>query len=145
MVPRMDILTFRGPIAVTLAYLLLYYVFQGHQARVKFRLASEYRARGEKFDRYFNQDRQMLAADRVVLNTVEHMGPFLALLWMIAVFVDPLRATIGGAIYVLARVAYPFVLGARLGRSIPARILGSTFVGYLVLLWFIVELALGLL
>lgn len=141
----MDVALFRGPIAVTLAYVVLYYLFQGHQARVKFRLAREYRDRGEKFDRYFNQDREMLAADRVVLNTVEHMGPFLSLLWMMAVFVDPFRATLGGSLYVLARAAYPFVLGARVGRSIPARILGSTMVGYLVLLWFIVELGLSLL
>ncbi|MEO0812966.1 MAG: MAPEG family protein [Myxococcota bacterium] len=129
-----------GPIAVSLAYVVLYYVLQGMQLRVKSRLEREYRERGEKFDRYFNQDREMLAADRVVLNTVEHMGPFLLLLWLMAVFVDPFRATVGGTVYVLGRATYPFVLGRRLGRNIPLRIVSSTFPGYGVLIWFIVEL-----
>jgi hypothetical protein len=35
--------------------------------RTKRRLRSEYRARGEAFDRYFSEDRRMLAADRCVL------------------------------------------------------------------------------
>ncbi|MEL6547105.1 MAG: MAPEG family protein [Myxococcota bacterium] len=129
-----------GPIAVSLAYVVLYYVLQGMQLRVKSRLEREYRERGEKFDRYFNQDREMLAADRVVLNTVEHMGPFLLLLWLMAVFVDPFRATVGGTVYVLGRATYPFVLGRRLGRNTPLRIVSSTFPGYGVLIWFIVEL-----
>ncbi len=141
----MEITTYAGPIAITLAYVAVYYAFQGYQLRVKTRLASEYRERGEKFDRYFNQDRTMLAADRVVLNTVEHMGPFLALLWLYAVFVGPQGATIGGGIYVAARAAYPFVLGRRLGRGVPLRIFASTFVGYGVLSFFMIGLGWALL
>ncbi|MEQ9499724.1 MAG: MAPEG family protein [Deltaproteobacteria bacterium] len=126
--------TFAGPILVTLAYLLLYYVFQLHIMRVKGRLVSEYKARGEKFDRYFGQDRHMLAADRIQLNMLEHMPPFLVLLWLAAVFVEPVFATVVGGVYVAARALYPFLMGARLGRGIQARILIATVTGYLALL-----------
>lgn len=125
-----------GPILVTIAYVALYYAFQIHQLRVKTRLSREHEARGEKFDRYFGQDREMLAADRIQLNTLEHMPPFLVLLWLNAVFVGPLSATVAGGLYVAARAGYPLVLGRRLGRGIRAQVLLSTGVGYGVLIWF---------
>ena len=134
-----------GPITVTLIYVGLYYAFQIHGMRVKTRLTAEYRARGEKFDRYFGQDREMLAADRIQLNTLEHMPPFLVLLWLNAVFVGPGGATVAGAIYVAARAFYPIVLGRRLGRGIRAQVLLSTVVGYLVLAWFSLALILEIL
>jgi hypothetical protein len=49
---------------VTLAYLTVYYVMQLYVLRTKKRLFREYHARGERFDRYFGEDRVMLAADR---------------------------------------------------------------------------------
>ncbi|PRQ04172.1 MAPEG family protein [Enhygromyxa salina] len=125
-----------GPIVVTLAYLGLYYGFQVHQLRVKVRLQREYLERGEKFDRYFGQDREMLAADRTQLNMLEHMPPLLVLLWLNAVFIGPRGATIGGAIYVAARALYPLMLGSRLGRSIRAQVLIATGLGYAVLVYF---------
>jgi uncharacterized MAPEG superfamily protein len=125
-----------GPLAVTLGYVLLYYVFQINVARVKFKLARDHAARGEKFDRYFGQDRHMLAADRSQLNMLEHMPPFLALLWLNAVFVSPSSATIAGGIYLASRVVYPLVMGARLGRGVRGLIALSTAPGYLVLVWF---------
>jgi hypothetical protein len=126
---------FAGPIAVTLAYVLLYYAVQIYVARVKFGLAREYRDRGEKFDRYFGQDRRMLAADRVQLNMLEHMPPFLVLLWLHAVFVGPGSATLAGGVYLLARVSYPLMLGQQLGRGIRRQVLLATVPGYLVLAW----------
>src|SRR5690606_29498058 len=129
--------TFAGPIAVTLSYLALYYGFQVYIMRVKASLSKDYAARGEKFDRYFGQDRKMLAADRMQLNTLEHMPPFLALLWLHAVFVDVSATTLAGTIYVAARLAYPFLIGARLGRGIKARVLLSTGMGYAVLAYFV--------
>ncbi len=119
-----------GPITVTLVYVTLYYLFQVHVLRAKTRLAKDYAERGEKFDRYFGQDRTMLAADRVQLNTLEHMGPFLVLLWLNAVFVGPLGATIAGGVYVAARGAYPLLMGSRLGRGVRASIALSTAPGY---------------
>ncbi|MEQ1500949.1 MAG: MAPEG family protein [Myxococcota bacterium] len=124
-----------GPIAITLVYLLVYYAFMIRQMWVKFTLSRSYATRGEKFDRYFGQDREMLAADRVLLNMHEHMTPFLALLWLHAVFVGPTGATVGGAVYVGSRLAYPLLLGPRLGRWIPARLTIATGTGYLVLLY----------
>ena len=127
---------YSGPVAVTLAYVAYYYALQIHIMLVKFRLHAEYAARGEKFDRYFGQDRVMLAADRHQLNTLEHMPPFLILLWLNAVFVGPTSATIAGAIYVAARIAYPFALGFRVGRGARTAVYLATGPGYLVLIWF---------
>ena len=129
-----------GPLLVTVAYVIVYYLLVSNQLRVKQRLKREFQARGEKFDRYFNTDREMLAADRYVGNMLEHMPPFLALLWLNAIFVGPRGATLGGAIYVGCRVAYPFLMGGRLGRGVPTRILLATVVGYTVLAYFVVRL-----
>ncbi|MCB9674751.1 MAG: MAPEG family protein [Alphaproteobacteria bacterium] len=142
---RLDAATQLGPILVTLAYLLVYYAAILRVAWVKSRLATEYSARGEKFDRYFGQDRHMLAADRAHLNILEQMPPFLVLLWMNAVFVGPNGATIAGGVYVAARAAYPFLIGDRMGRGIRASVLLATGPGYLVLLYFLGALAYAIL
>ncbi len=134
-----------GPIVVTLLYVGVYYAFQLYVMRVKMRLEAVYRARDERFDRYFGQDREMLAADRIQLNMLEHMPPFLVLLWLTAVFVGPGPATLGGVIYLLARLGYPLAMGSRLGRGIPARIMLSTAPGYLVLAGFSAALLVTLL
>ncbi len=127
---------FAGPIWVTFAYCVLYYAFVGNAARVKKSLAREHAARGEPFDRYFTTNRDMLAADRLQLNTLEQMGPFLVLLWVNAAFVGTTSATVGGLIYVLARAAYPLFLSARITRDVPGRLLVVTLPGYLVIAWF---------
>lgn len=101
-----------GPLLVTAGYVVLYYLLFANVLRVRLRLKREYRARGEQFDRYFHTDRQMLAADRYAGNMLEHMPPFLALLWM----------------------------GERLGRGVPNRILFATVVGYAVIAYFVVRL-----
>lgn len=145
MQPALDIHALAGPVVVTLVYLLLYYGFQVHQARVRIALSQEYRGRSEKFDRYFSQDRRMLAADRLQLNMLEHMPPFLALLWLNALLVGPTGATIAGAVYVLTRLLYPLMMGTALGRIVPAKILAATVPGYLVLLYLMGALVVGLL
>jgi len=126
---------FRGPLIISLAYVALYYVLMIRLLFLKSRLRREYEARGERFDRYFGNDRVMLAGDRMVLNTLEHMPPFLILLWLHAVFVDALSATIAGGIYFTCRAAYPFLLGNKLGSGVPTRVLAATFSGYAVLLY----------
>ncbi|MEZ4318337.1 MAG: MAPEG family protein [Myxococcota bacterium] len=132
----MQIADHAGPIWVTIAYILVYFGFVINVARVKSARAKDFASRGEKFDRYFSQDREMLAADRIQLNALEQMPTFLTLLWLNAVFVGSLPTTIAGGVYVAARVAYPFLMGARLGRGIPASILVATLPGYLVHVWF---------
>ena len=131
---------FAGPLLVTVAYVLVYYAMISNQLRVRTRLRRAYKARGESFDRYFGQDREMLAADRYVGNMLEHMPAFLILLWLNAIFVGPRGASIAGAVYVLARIIYPFLMGARLGRGVPTRILFVTVIGYTVLSYLAVRL-----
>jgi uncharacterized MAPEG superfamily protein len=132
----MTLSTYVGPVVVTLAYILLYYGFVVHVGVMKARRARAYKEKGEPYDRYFTPDREMLAADRMQLNTLEQMPPFLVLLWLNAVFVGPMGATIAGGVYVVARAAYPLVLGKRLGRGVRAMVLVSTVPGYLVILYF---------
>ncbi len=134
-----------GPVWVTLAYIAVYYWTQVRILGTKSRLRAEYKARDEKFDRYFGQDREMLAADRVQLNMLEHMPPFLILLWLTALLASPLEATVAGGIYTASRLAYPFVIGGRLGRGIPTRILLVTGTGYAVLSYFLVRVVMGIL
>ena len=108
-----------------------------NQLRVRRRLRRAYRARGETFDRYFGMDREMLAADRYVGNTLEHMPAFLLLLWLNAMFVDPRSATIAGAVYLGSRILYPFMMGRQLGKGVRSRILFATVAGYLALAYFV--------
>jgi hypothetical protein len=131
-----------GPIWVTLIYLALYYVFMSHIARTKIRLVKSYRERGEKFDRYAGGDPEMLAADRIQLNMLEHMPVFLVALWLHAFFVSPVSATWAGGAYTLLRAVYPFVLGNRLGRGLPLRVLMVTFPGYGIVGYLLVTLVL---
>ena len=132
--------TLAGPLLVTVAYVVLYYLLFANQLRVKTRLRRAYRARGETFDRYFNTDREMLAADRYVGNMLEHMPAFLVLLWLNAMFVGPRGASFAGAAYLVSRALYPFMLGRQLGRGVPGRILFATVIGYVVIAFFIVRL-----
>jgi hypothetical protein len=120
---------------VTVVYFALYYALHLRVLRTKRRLRNEYRARGEEFDRYFSQDRRMLAADRGVLNMLEHMPPFVCLLWLHAVFASPLGATYAGSVYVATRAAYPFLLGSSVGTRLPWRLLVTTYAGYGMLLY----------
>lgn len=124
-----------GPVLVTVAYFMLYFAFHMRVLRTKRRLRGEYRTRGEEFDRYYTQDRRMLTADRCVLNMLEHMPPFLWLLWLNAVFVSPLSATVAGTAYVVTRAAYPFLLGPVVGTRLPWRLLAATYTGYVVELY----------
>lgn len=131
---------YAGPVLVTLGYCTVYYALHSHGLRTKRHLGREYRARGERFDRYFGQDRKMLAADRYVLNMLEHMPPFLAVLWLHAVFVSPRSATLAGSAYVVTRIAYPFLMGPRLERF-PPRVLLATLTGYAVQLYLALTVA----
>jgi hypothetical protein len=134
---------FAGPLLVTVAYVLVYYLMITNQLFVRTRLRREYRARGESFDRYFGADREMLAADRYAGNMLEHMPPFLILLWLNAIFVGPRGAALAGAAYVGARLAYPLIMGRRLGKGVPNRMLFATVIGYGVLAYFAARLVIA--
>ncbi|HKO89644.1 MAG TPA: MAPEG family protein [Polyangiaceae bacterium] len=124
-----------GPVLVTIAYFAVYYALHLRVLRTKMLLKAECRVREEEFDRYFSQDRRMLAADRSLLNMLEHMPPFVCLLWLNVAFVGSFGATVAGSVYVAARAAYPFLLGARMGTELPWRLLVATYTGYGVLLY----------
>ena len=113
----MDLALYRGPLAVTVAYFVMWYAFLfGLQTRTKYRLKARYAAEGKVFDRYFGGDEEMLAADRAVANTHEQMVPFVVSLWLFATFASPAYATWLGAAYVALRGAYPFLLGKRVSK-----------------------------
>jgi hypothetical protein len=128
-----ELLRLRGPLAVTIAYFVLWYVFLfGLQSRTKYRLKARYEQEGKVFDRYFGQDPEMLAVDRVVANMQEQMGPFLVALWLFAVFSTPTYATWLGAAYVLLRSAYPVLLGKRIDKLQSRRVALVTVPSYLI-------------
>ena len=143
--PVMAARPFAGPLLVTVAYVVVYYLMIVRQVAVRTRLRREYRARGESFDRYFGGDREMLAADRIVGNMLEHMPAFLVLLWLNAIFVGPRGAALAGAAYVVSRLLYPLILGRRLGKGIPTRIMFASVIGYVVLAYFAVRLLVAVL
>ena len=123
----------RGPVFVTVAYFMLWYsLLFGLQTRTKYRLKARYEKEGKVFDRYFGQDAEMLAADRAVANTHEQMGPFLVSLWVFAIFVSPVYATRLGALYVVLRAIYPFLLGSRVSKVQSKRVALVTFPCYLI-------------
>lgn len=129
----MDPARFQGPIAVTVAYFVLWYGFLfGLQTRTKYRLKARYEREGKVFDRYFGQDPEMLAVDRAVANTQEQMGPFLVSLWLFAAFVSPARATWLGAAYVALRAIYPLLLGKQVSKVQSKRVALVTFPCYVI-------------
>lgn len=130
-----------GPVAITLGYLGAYYASIVNVLRVKRTLQREYEARGETFDRYATADKRMLAADRVQLNTLEHMPPFLTLLWLDATLVSALHASVLGGAYLASRLVYPLMVGKTLGAGAPAHIGRVTFVGYAALGLLAIDLA----
>ena len=128
-----DLERLRGPLAVTVAYFLVWYGFLfGLQTRTKYRLKARYQKEGKVFDRYFGQDEEMLAVDRAVANTHEQMVPFLASLWLFAIFASPTYATWLGAAYVVLRASYPLLLGKRVSKVQSKRVALVTFPSYAI-------------
>lgn len=128
-----DLAPLHGPLAVTVAYFLLWYsLLFGLQTRTKYRLKARYQEEGRVFDRYFGQDEEMLAADRAVSNTHEQMVPFLVSLWLFAIFASPTCATWLGAAYVALRAVYPLLLGKRVSKVQSKRVAFVTFPCYAI-------------
>lgn len=124
---------FASVIWVTLLYIGLYYAFLIQGLRAKTRVMKACKAAGEPFLRYSKQYPELLATDRVQLNTLEHMPPFLVLLWLQALIVSVPSATLLGGIYVGIRATYPIFMGPKIHRGFPKRLLINTFSGYTVL------------
>ena len=125
-----------GPLLVTVAYFVLwYYLLLGLQRRTKYRLKRAYEDQGKSFDRYFGQDEEMLAVDRVVINTQEQMVPFIVALWLYAVFVSPVHATWAGAAYIALRSFYPLLMGKRVSKIQPKRVYLVTLPCYCIIFY----------
>ncbi|TNE48061.1 MAG: MAPEG family protein [Deltaproteobacteria bacterium] len=123
-----------GPVAVTVAYFVLWYALLfGKQSRTKYKLIAKYKEEGKEFDRYGSNDPEMLAADRAVGNTQEQMVPFLASFWLFAIVVSSFQATILGASYVVLRAIYPFMLGSHLSKVQPKRVFFVTGPCYVII------------
>jgi len=125
-----------GPIMVTTVYFIFwYYLLFGLQKGTKTKLRREYKERGKVFDRYFGNNEEMLAADRAVINTQEQMIPFLVSLWLQAVFVSSIMATLLGAVYVVLRMLYPVLLGKEISRISNKRVYIVTIPSYLIVFY----------
>lgn len=138
------------PVTITVAVLLLYYIFLFFQTYSKLYLARRRKgseplrlltALGLNRYRYLDaetakvkygntHDPLALLGDRCVGNTLEQLPPFLISLWMYALIVDADSTWRSGGVYLLARAAYPFAFSA--GSPF---ILLSTVPGYAVI-WF---------
>lgn len=129
---------YEAVIWVTLTYILLYYVFLLHGLVVKTRVALQCKKDGEPFLRYTKPYPEILATDRIQLNTLEHMPPFLVLMWLHALIVSTSSAAILGSIYVAIRASYPFFMGSKIHKSFPKRVFINTFSGYAILAIFVI-------
>ncbi len=128
-----DLSQLHGPVVVTVVYLFFWYsLLFGMQVRTKYRLKARYARDGEVFDRYFGQDEEMLAVDRVVANNHEQMVPFLVALWLFAIFSSPSYATWLGSAYIVLRAAYPLLLGKRVSKTQSKRVAFVTFPCYAI-------------
>ena len=122
-----------GVVAVTLAYIGVYYALMVNGLKVKLKLAKQCKTEGKPFLRYSNEYPELLASDRHQLNMLEHMPPFLVLLWMQAAVVSVESAVMLGWAYVVIRATYPLFVGSRLRSAIKPRVFINTFTGYGIL------------
>ena len=134
----MNLQRFRLPIFATTGAVLVYYWFLSRQSRLKYKLVKEYEQQGKIFDRYQGGDGRMLSVDRVAGNTQEQLIPFLASLWLHAIFVDPDTAGKLGFLWIGLRIAYRFIMPQNLKYRQPKTVAFVTFpqyfiIGYLLL------------
>jgi hypothetical protein len=138
-------LQYSAVIWVTILYIILYYLLMVYGLVVKMKILKRCKAEGVVFDRYSQQYPELFASDRMQLNTLEHMPPFLVLMWLNALVVGPHSATILGSIYLVLRILYPFFMGYKLKNLVPLRLFINTFSGYAVLLIMVIGIVIELL
>ncbi|CAM9312744.1 unnamed protein product [Ectocarpus sp. 4 AP-2014] len=141
----MDEPAIRQGVYVTAAFVLVFYACIIGQTSAKWKVAASYKARGERFERYYNvKDKAMLAWDRIVGNLLEQAMPFLTLFWL-NIGLAALGATshtgvaVAGWIYVVFRALFPVMwLSGGGGRAGPrSKILFVTPVMYLVIIYLV--------
>lgn len=139
MLTSSDPSVFSGPIIVTCLYFAYwYYLLLIKQRGLKDRLRKSYQAKGEVFDRYFGQNEEMLAVDRVVINTQEQMVPFIVSLWLFSAFVSTSYATIFGSVYIVLRLGYPALLGQKVSKVNSKKVCFVTIPCYVIIFSFFI-------
>uniref|UniRef100_A0A0G4HEK1 Uncharacterized protein n=1 Tax=Chromera velia CCMP2878 TaxID=1169474 RepID=A0A0G4HEK1_9ALVE len=136
---------FKGPITVTLAYFVVYYLFCFGQTFMHTVLFATLKKKGEsvtlsdvKLGRI--EDPMVTAVNRMFLNTAEQAIPFLTSFWLYALLVDREDATLYGWVYVGLRAVYPLFLYLGL-KFYTAIVAFSTAGQYLIIFYFLVKLA----
>ena len=130
---------YSGPVIVTCLYFAFwYYLLLIKQRGLKDKLRKSYEAKGEVFDRYFGQNEEMLAVDRVVINTQEQMMPFIVSLWLFSVLVSVYYATIFGVLYVALRAIYPILLGKKVSKVNTKKVCFVTIPCYMIIFSFFI-------
>ena len=136
----------KGPIWVSITFMVMLYLFLFAQALTKFYLYHFTKAAYTKDEKklpynkfkYESDTRLKITLDRTPGNTLEQAIPFLMGLWLSALYVSPETATRFGWLYICSRAIYPvcFYYGV-------PWLLVSTVPGYLFIfmLWKDVALA----
>lgn len=118
--PVLAIEEFHGVVKVTMAWFFLYYLFLAFQSFSKFYIyhmlrsntiaSKDKNAPSLHAIKYGDKGGKLgLTSDRTSGNMLEQSVPFLASLWLHAVFVDPAGAERLGYLWLLSRSFYPVV------------------------------------
>jgi len=113
------------PVAVvTCAFVVMWYMFLGNQVGVRFTegLPDDVKASATT------------AANTTVSNALEQAIPFLALMWLEALFVNARTAQILGWVYVVGRFLYPVIYG--MYGEFSAFVMLSTMPNYCIITYF---------
>lgn len=141
-----DTYVFSGPVIITCLYFVYwYYLLLVKQRGLKDKLRKIYQTKGEVFDRYFGKNEEMLAVDRVVINTHEQMVPFIVSLWLFSVLVSTSYATIFGALYIALRIVYPTLLGKKVSKVNTKKVCFVTIPCYIIIFSFFIASAVSIL
>lgn len=136
----MNAVFYKEPIIITIAYFGLYYCFVFGQAAVTFYLFANQKTDAPKLSlnqvRYNSPHKLSLTAQRTTGNTLEQMGPFLAAIWLNALFVSRINSFTMGIVYISFRSIYPFCFY----KGGPWLLL-STVPGYIVIFTLLAQVA----
>ena len=105
--------TYHAPLRVSVAFLVLTYAFLYFQSLSKYYVMTKEKKEGKAVNltkiKYFggSNDRLVLTGDRTAGNLVEQSVPFLASLWLCAVFYSPAYAARMGWGWLMSRIIYP--------------------------------------
>jgi len=128
---------YRWSLIVTGAYVLMYYVFLVIQVVSRGKVQKkneEYPLMlGDVKVNNINEHPDVLRGERTFLNTLEQMPAFLITFWCFTVFVQAYVGALIGLIYVVFRAIYPVLYP-------PPKVLASTIPGYLIILFFMVNI-----